>query len=256
MCVMDASAVPRAAPIGGVGVSSTRLRVAPDALLVALIRQGRAVAFEAAYDRHHRAILTFCRHVLGDPEEAQDAVQHTFLAAYNDLIGTEKPIQLRAWLFAIARNRCYSMLRARREQPAVDLAEPASEGVATVVQRRQDVRDLVLDVQRLPEHQRVALVLAELDQLSHEEIADVLSIPRGKVKALVFQARESLVASRAARDADCNEIRTQLATLRGGELRRATIRRHLRECEGCREFRGQVARVGAGSPRGSHAAAC
>ena len=253
MCPMDVSAVPRAAPKGGVGVLSTRLRVAPDSLLVALIRQGRMAAFEAAYARHHRAILTFCRHVLGDAEEAQDAVQHTFLAAYSDLVSTEKPIQLRAWLFAIARNRCYSMLRGRREQPAADLAEPASEGLAAVVQRRQDVRDLVLDVQRLPEHQRVALVLAELDELSHEEIADVLSVPRGKVKALVFQARESLAASRAARDADCSEIRTQLATLRGGELRRVTIRRHLRECEGCREFRTQVARVGASAGRKSRA---
>ena len=213
-------------------------------------------AFEAAYARHHRAILIFCRHVLGDPEEAQDAVQHTFLAAYNDLVSTEKPIQLRAWLFAIARNRCYSTLRARREQPAADLAETASEGLATVVQRRQDVRDLVLDVQRLPEHQRVALVLAELDQLSHEEIAGVLSVPRGKVKALVFQARESLAASRAARDADCNEIRMQLATLHGGELRRATIRRHLGECEGCREFRRQAVRVAAAGPRSSRAGAC
>ncbi len=241
---MDAGAVPPAAPTGVVVVPSKRLRVAPDSLLVALIRQGRSAAFEAAYDRHHRAILTFCHHVLGDAEEAQDAVQQTFLAAYNDLISTEKPIHLRAWLFAIARNRCYSMLRARREQPATDLAEPASEGLATVVQRRQDVRDLVLDVQRLPDDQRVALVLAELDELRHEEIADVLSVPREKVKALVFQARESLAASRAARDTDCNEIRTQLATLRGGELRRATIRRHLRECEGCREFRK------AGRPRG------
>jgi len=242
---MDARGVPQVAPRGLpkvaakaiFGVPPTRLRVAPDSLLVTLIRQGRAAAFEAAYDRHHRAILTFCRHVLGDAEEAQDAVQHTFLAAYSDLIGTEKPIHLRAWLFAIARNRCYSMLRARREQPAADLAERAGEGLATVVQRRQDVRDLVLDVQRLPEHQRVALVLAELDELSHGEIAALLCVRREKVKALVYQARESLAASRAARDTDCNEIRVQLATLRGGELRRATIRRHLRECEGCREFR-------------------
>jgi len=254
---MDARGVPYAAPSAVSGVPPTRLRLAPDSLLVTLTRQGRSAAFEVAYARHHSAILTFCRHVLGDAEEAQDAVQHTFLAAYNDLIASEKPIHLRAWLFAIARNRCYSMLRARREQPAADLAEPESEGLVTVVARRQEVRDLVLDVQRLPEPQRVALVLAELDQRSHGEIADLLSVPREKVKALVFQARESLAASRAARETDCNEIRTQLETLRGGELRRVTIRRHLHQCEGCREFRKQVERVGprAGHERGSSSAA-
>jgi RNA polymerase sigma factor (sigma-70 family) len=210
--------------------------------LVALIRQGRRAAFEAAYDRHHRSILSFCRHMLGDHEEAEDAVQHTFLAAYSDLVSSDKPIHLRAWLFTIARNRCYSILRSRREHPTGDLEEPATEGLATQVQRRQDLRDLVFDMQHLPEEQRAALVLAELDSLSHEQIGLVLGVPREKVKALVFQARESLVASRTARETDCSEIREQLANMRGGALRRSNLRRHLRECQGCRDFRKQVER--------------
>lgn len=240
---MEASAAPRLVPARVSGVPSPRLlRLASDAHLVALIRQGRMTAFETAYDRHHRAILSFCRHMLGQPEEAEDAVQHTFLAAYNDLMNSEKPIHLRAWLFTIARNRCYSVLRARREQPAGELAEPATEGLAVQVQRRQDLRDLVVDMRRLPDDQRAALVLAELDALSHEEIGDVLGVPREKVKALVFQARESLIASRAARETDCTEIRQQLSSLRGAGLRRAHIRRHLRVCSGCRDFRKEIDR--------------
>ena len=108
------------------------------------------------------------------------------------------------------------------------------------MQRRQDLRDLVLDMRRLPDEQRAALVLAELDSLSHEQIGEALGVPREKVKALVFQARESLVASRNARETDCSEIREQLATQRGGALRRANLRRHLRECAGCRDFRKQI----------------
>jgi RNA polymerase sigma factor (sigma-70 family) len=240
---MEVSAVPRLAPLGVSGLASPKLlRIAPDSHLVSLIRQGRGAAFETVYDRHHRAILSFCRHMLGDAEEAEDAVQHTFLSAYNDLMASDKPIHLRAWLFTIARNRCYSMLRARREQPTGDLAEPVTEGLAVQVQRRQDLRDLVVDMRQLPEDQRAALVLAELDALSHEEIGDVLGVPREKVKALVFQARESLVASRTARETDCSEIREQLSTLRGGGLRRATIRRHLRECSGCSDYRKDIDR--------------
>ena len=240
---MEASAVPRVAP-GGVSVfmSPHLLRLASDARLVTLIREGRPAAFEVVYDRHHRGILSFCRHMLGDPQEAEDAVQHTFLAAYNDLISTKKQIHLRAWLFAIARNRCYSILRTRRDQPSGDLGEPATEGLAAQVQRRQDLRDLVVDMRRLPDDQRAALVLAELDALSHEQIGEALGVPREKVKALVFQARESLVASRTARETDCAEIREQLANQRGGALRRANLRRHLRECAGCREFRSEVER--------------
>ena len=239
MRLMEASAVPRLAP-AGVFISPQLLRLASDQRLVALIREGRAAAFEVVYDRHHRGILSFCRHMLGDPQEAEDAVQHTFLAAYNDLISSQKQIHLRAWLFTIARNRCYSILRSRRDQPAAELGEPATEGLATQVQRRQDLRDLVIDMRRLPEDQRAALVLAEIDSLSHEQIGEALGVPREKVKALVYQARESLVASRNARETDCSEIREQLATQRGGALRRANLRRHLRECAGCREFRKNV----------------
>ena len=240
---MEASAVPRMAPNGVTGVSSPQLlRLASDARLVALIRQGWPAAFEAVYDRHHRGILSFCRHMLADADEAEDAVQHTFLSAYNDLIASEKQIHLRAWLFTIARNRCYSILRARREQPSADIDEPVTEGLATQVQRRQDLRDLVLDLRRLPDEQRAALVLAEIDALSHEQIGEALGIPREKVKALVFQARESLVASRAARDTACADIREQLANGRGGALRRSNLRRHLRECAGCRDFRKLVER--------------
>jgi RNA polymerase sigma factor (sigma-70 family) len=240
---MEASAVPREAPAGVAGILSPRvLRVASDARLVAWIREGHAAAFEALYDRHHRAILSFCQHMLGSLEEAEDAAQHTFLAAFNALAASEKPIHLRAWLFTIARNRCFSILRRRREQPLAEVAEPTTEGLATLVQRRQDLRDLVRDMRRLPDDQRAALVLAEMDALSHEQVGAVLGVPTPKVKALVFQARESLLASRSAREADCAEIREQLANLHGGALRRAQLRRHLRDCPGCRDFRSQVDR--------------
>ena len=240
---MEASAVPRLAPVGVAGVTSPRLlRLASDDRLVALIRTGNRAAFEAAYNRHHKSILSFCRHMLGSKEEAEDAVQQTFLAAYNGLVSSDKPVHLCAWLFTIARNRCYTMLRARREHPSANLAEPVTEGLATQVQRRQDLRDLVGDLGRLPDDQRAALVLAEMDALSHQQIGVVLGVPTEKVKALVFQARESLLASRNARETSCVEIREQLATMHGGGLRRANLRRHLRECDGCNEYRRQIER--------------
>ena len=159
------------------------------------------------YDRHLRGILGFCRHMLGSAEEAEDAVQHTFMAAYRDLLASDKPIQLRPWLYTIARNRCYTLLRGRRERPLAAADEPSTEHLSSAVQRRQDLRDLLADVAALPEDQRAALVLAELGAVPHDEIATVLDVPRDKVKALVFQGRSSLIASRKARDTPCAEIR-------------------------------------------------
>jgi RNA polymerase sigma factor (sigma-70 family) len=216
------------------------LKLASDERLVELVRSGSEPAFEALYDRHHRSVLAFARHMLGSAAEAEDAVQHTFLAAYRSLLDSDRPIQLRAWLFTIARNRCLSILRVRRERPLEDVPEPSTEHLSSEVQRRQDLRDMLGDLAALPDDQRAALVLAEVGAVSHDEIAEILGCQREKVKALVFQARTSLTASRTARETDCMEIREQLATLTGGALRRNTLKRHLKECEGCRAYRAEL----------------
>jgi RNA polymerase sigma factor (sigma-70 family) len=240
---MEAAAVPRAGALPGFTAASPRsLSGCSDERLVALVRAGWPGAFEALYDRHHRGIVSFCRHLLADPHEAEDATQQVFLAAYNDLLASSKPILLRPWLFKIARNRCYSIVRSRREQPAAELHEISTDGLAAQVQRREELRDLVGDLQRLPLEQRAALVLAELDALSHREIAEALGVPTPKVKALVFQARQSLTATRAARETTCREIRAELSVAQGAALRRGHLRRHLRVCAGCRQYRRDLER--------------
>jgi RNA polymerase sigma factor (sigma-70 family) len=218
------------------------LRLTSDERLVELLRGGSDAAFEVLFDRHHRGVLGFCRHMLGSAEEAEDAVQHTFLAAYREIMGSDKPIQLRPWLYAIARNRSLTVLRTRARQATGEMQDPPTEHLASEVERRHDLRALLGDVSRLPDDQRAALVLSELGDLPHDEIAAVLGCRRDKVKALVFQARSSLIASRTARETSCAEIREQLATLTGGSLRRNEVRRHLADCAGCRNFRAAVRR--------------
>lgn len=236
---MEASALP---PPHSLAASPRLLRLAGDDRLVALVRSGNERAFEAVYDRYHRQLLSFCRHMLGRADEAEDAVQQTFISAHADLHRSDRPIALRAWLFTIARNRCLSILRARRETATLEDVGPETGGLAAEVQQREDLRTMLADIARLPEDQRAALVLAELGDLDHGDIADVVGCPKEKVKALVFQARSSLALSRQARETSCEEIREQLATLRGGALRRTALRRHLRGCAGCREFRDEVRR--------------
>jgi RNA polymerase sigma factor (sigma-70 family) len=230
-------------------VPSRLLRAASDERLVAAVRAGDERAFEVLYDRHHRALLGFCRHMLGSREEAEDALQHVFLSAHRNLLGGVREVRLKPWLFAIARNRCLSVLRARRETVALDAAgEPSTDGLAVAgeVERRQELRDLLADIARLPEDQRAALVLAEVGDLSHEEIALALDVRRDKVRALVFQAREALAMWRRAREADCREIQEQLATLRGSSLRRGALRRHVSVCPSCAAFEAEVRRQRAG----------
>src|SRR3954468_1813186 len=141
---MEAHSVPRGR---GLGVPRSPRLLAPlsDERLVEQVRRGNDAAFEAIYDRHHRGILGFCRHMLASVEEAEDAVQHTFIQAYDSIRRSERELKLKAWLYAIARNRCLSVLRARREQ-AAELAEVPTAGLSEEVQQRAELRELLGDV--------------------------------------------------------------------------------------------------------------
>jgi RNA polymerase sigma factor (sigma-70 family) len=219
------------------------LAALPDDRLVEHIRRGEAAAFEVLYDRYSGGILGFCRHMLGSVADAEDAVQHTFIAAHADIQRHEqRELHVKAWLYTIARNRCLSMLRARREQPSEDADEVVTDHLAHDVENRADLRALLADVAKLPDDQREALVLSEIGDLSHTDISRILGCEASKVKSLVFQARTALIDRRVARETPCEEIREQLATLRGGALRRSHLRHHLDACPGCTAYREEVRR--------------
>ena len=216
------------------------LRLAGDVRLVEQIRAGNEAAFEVAFERHGKAILSFCRHMLGSLEEAEDAVQHTFAAAYHDLLRSPgREIALKPWLFAIARNRCLSLLRGKREQPE-DFAEPTAAPLSERIEARAELRQLLADLRELPAEQRAALLLMEIGDLSQAEIGHVLDCEAARVKALVFRARKTLLDRRDARAIPCVQIQEKLANLRGGALRRNELRLHLGECADCRTFRDRV----------------
>ena len=216
------------------------LRLVSDQRLAEHVAAGSDRAFEVLYGRYHRMLFAFCRSMLGSVEEAEDALQHTFMAAYRELARSGPPPALRPWLFVIARNRCISTLRARREWPTAALPERPVDRLAADVAVRDELRSVFAGLARLPADQRAALVLAELGDLSHEEIAQVLDCRREQVKAYVFQARSALAAERLARDTPCADIREQLAEARGGQLRRTPLRRHLDDCPGCQAFRNTL----------------
>ena len=224
------------------------LTLASDRRLADHVTGGSDRAFETLFQRHQPHVQEFCRQMLGTREEAEDAVQQTFLAAFRDLARGRRPREMRPWLLGIARRRCLALLTERRNHVVAGTREHSVGGPAGVVAARDELRGVLTDLASLPEDQRAALVLSELGGVSHRDIAEVLGCRRDKVKALVFQARESLATSRAARETPCAEIRRQLVTLEGGALRRRVLRRHLRDCAECRDFRtrlhGRERRIG------------
>lgn len=228
----------------GLGVPRPLLAKLSDEHLANRLGRGDDVAFEFLYDRHHRGLLGFCRHMLRSHEEAEDAVQHVFLSAYRAITETgDRPARVKGWLYAIGRNRCLSIIRSRRE-PAQPLEEDSTgAGVAPPerAEERAELRELVADVRRLPDAQRTALVLAEVGDLSHADVAEALDCEPAKVKSLVFQARSALVEQRRARGVPCDEVREEIANMNGSRLK-GRERRHVKACPGCNGYLDEIRR--------------
>jgi RNA polymerase sigma factor (sigma-70 family) len=220
------------------------LRLQSDERLIALVRRGNHAAFEVLVARYQTRLLAFSRHMLGSREDAEDVLQEVFAAAFNAILADDRAINVRPWLYRIARNR--SLNHLRRVQPiGVDSMDVhLSEGGATTadkVHRREDFRLLVADVQDLPETQKTALLLREIDALSYEQIAEAMETTIPSVKSLLVRARVSLAEAAEARQLTCEEVREELGEVAEG-LKRSTApaRRHVRTCERCQGFKAQL----------------
>jgi len=232
---------------GGIGLHarSPLLRLQSDERLVALIRRGSTAAFEVLVARYHSRLLAFCRHLLGSREDAEDVLQEVFSAAFNALLDDDRPINVRPWLYRIARNRSLNHLR-RIQAVGVDSMDIhlSEHGTTTAdkVHEREEFRLLVGDIQNLPETQRTALVLREMDALSYEQIAEAMETTVPSVKSLLVRARVSLAEAAQARLLTCEEVRVELGEVAEGLRRRpgTLVRRHLRTCDRCSTFKSQL----------------
>jgi RNA polymerase sigma factor (sigma-70 family) len=241
---MEASALTHASRAGLLGRRSPLARLQRDERLVALIRAGNDNAFEVLFERYHARLLAFCRHMLRSQEDAEDVLQEVFVKAHAAMLADARHINVRPWLYRIARNRCLNHLRkpVAEGQDTMDVL-PGENGATTAecVQRREDFRALIAEVQELPETQRTALLLREIEALSYEEIGQTMDTTIPAVKSLLVRARMSLAEATHSRQLTCGEVQLELAEAAEG-LRKASgpVRHHVKRCEPCRTFRGEL----------------
>ena len=240
---MEASALHQAA-VPALAGRSPLLRLQGDEKLIALVRKGHNGAFEALVQRYQPRLLAFCRHMLGSQEDAEDVLQEVFTASYNALLADNRPINARPWLYRIARNRCLNHLRKPRAagQDSMDIFERDNGATtAETVHRREEFRQIVTDVGDLPETQRTALLLREIDALSYDQIAEAMDTTVPSVKSLLVRARVNLAEAAEARLLTCGEVRLELGQVAEGLARSsAPVRRHLKSCVRCRTFRSEL----------------
>jgi RNA polymerase sigma factor (sigma-70 family) len=216
-----------------------------DERLVAIAKDGDERAFEILYERHAPAILRYCRSLLRSTQEAEDVKQEVFVLAISALRRGAEPDAFRPWLYRVAHNACMSHLRMRRPVLVADngvLVGPAGAD-EPVQHHREELRQLLDDIGKLPDVQRGALLLRELDGFSYEQVGEVLDLPLSTVRASIFRARRTLQGLAAARDADCEVIQSELSDLADRRGRRGRhITNHLNVCSHCRDFRDGLRR--------------
>jgi RNA polymerase sigma factor (sigma-70 family) len=161
------------------------------------------------FKRHANGIYRYCLRRLGSPEEAEDALQVTYLNAWRSLKDGCRPRAQQAWLFQIAANVCASSLRSKLGGTRLELHDPGTldELVAVEHPESEDLLGLTEALRELPSRQRRALVLRDWQGLSYNEIAAELAVSVAAVETLLFRAR-SRVADRLA----SGEWRGKLAT--------------------------------------------
>lgn len=226
--------------------SPNRWRILPprsEARLARLAAAGDRRAFARIYERYHEEIYRFCRALLGDPHEAQDALQSTMASALASLPGDGRTIALRPWLYRVARNECVSILRRRQQpvDPRLLEAWPAPD-VAEDAARRARLGELLRDLRALGERQRAALLMRELGGLGYAEIAAALGISRQAARQAVYEARTSLLEMGEGRGMECERVRRALSERDGRRLRSRRLRAHLRACASCAEFEAALRR--------------
>jgi RNA polymerase sigma factor (sigma-70 family) len=202
---------------------------------------GDGQALGAIFERYQQELYRFCLGLLGEPQDAQDALQNTMVKALRALPGEEREIALRPWLYRVAHNEAINVRRTRRATQTLDghLLD-AHASVAERAEHRERLQWLFRDLSDLPERQRAVLVMRELSGLDFADIGAALGTSGGVVRQTLYEARRNLEQMDSGRGMRCEAVTRVLSDADGRVSSRRQIRAHLRHCHDCRRFQDRI----------------
>jgi RNA polymerase sigma-70 factor (ECF subfamily) len=183
--------------------------VDPDAALMLRVRDGDMAAFEDLVQKYKHPVVNVVFRMIHDMDEAEDLAQNVFVRVFQSADRYEVSAKFSTWLFTIARNLCLNEIRRRKRHPSQSLEGSQSEEEEHGPRQYPDgktfsppqnflQKELEVKIQEaigeLPEKQRLAIALCQEDELSYEQIADVLGCSLSATKSLIHRGRETLKA--------------------------------------------------------------
>jgi RNA polymerase sigma-70 factor (ECF subfamily) len=179
----------------------------PDAALMLRAKRGDRAAFAELVEKYKQPVMNFVFRSLRDEIEAEDLAQNVFLQAWKSRSRYRQTAKFSTWLFTIARNLCLNEIRRRSRHPAESIEEAHAEHEDLPRQQYEDKSQIAPPdkllhgelaqkieeaLAELPEAQRTAILLCRQDELSYEEIAEVLDCSLSATKSLIHRGRETL----------------------------------------------------------------
>lgn len=176
-----------------------------DQALVERVQQGDKHAFDVLVMKYQSRVIKVITRYLRDPVEAMDLAQEAFIKAYRALPNFRGDSAFYTWLYRIAINTAKNHVVAQGRRPPTDDVEASEaefyEGPSALKDTstpermvlRDEIERVVFEaIEALPEDLRTAITLRELEDMSYEEIADVMNCPIGTVRSRIFRAREAI----------------------------------------------------------------
>jgi RNA polymerase sigma-70 factor (ECF subfamily) len=179
----------------------------PDAALMLRVRQGDAAAFTLLVDKYKQPVINLAYRTLRDQTEAEDLAQNVFLQVYKSADRYKATAKFTTWLFTITRNLCLNEIRRRTRHPAESLDQTWNESEDQPMHQVEDkaaasppeqllqgeLEEKIMEaISSLPENQRTALLLCRQEDLSYDDMAEILDCSLSATKSLIHRARETL----------------------------------------------------------------
>ena len=174
--------------------------------IIRSVLRGNVNDFEKLVTAYEKNVYSLALRMVGDPEDAADMTQETFIKAYRSLSSFRGDSKFSSWLYRIASNVCLDFLRSRSRHPQVSLNSSDEDDRTTFelpdmsrnpeeqLMKKLSMEAVRRGLEQLPEQQRQILVLRELGGLSYAELARILGLEEGTVKSRIFRARKRLCA--------------------------------------------------------------
>jgi RNA polymerase sigma-70 factor, ECF subfamily len=179
----------------------------PDAALMLRVKAGDVAAFDELVERYKQPVMNLLARMLRDQVEAEDLAQNVFVQVYRSAHRYQPSARFSTWLFTIARNLCLNELRRRsrhpadsmditrldhEDQPANQFEDQKTASAPTQLLQSELEQKVEQAIGQLPENQRLAILLCRQEELSYEQIAEVLDCSLSATKSLIHRARETL----------------------------------------------------------------